>query len=181
MRLPAGLEATGATVSLDGLLGIEQARAADPDPTPVKAGAWHTGSTLGPDRAAVTRPRGDTDADDGEDGRLREALGRRVRVEGPRSRSGLLHQRRDLPSPLIARLSHDPSGTVQGKAALRAYVKKGFEVFDHIKFTVLDVLRGVDSIAIHYKGITGTHVVEVLFFDNDGVVRESYVHYSSAE
>jgi ketosteroid isomerase-like protein len=84
-------------------------------------------------------------------------------------------------SPLIARLSHDPSGTVQGRAALRAYVKKGFEVFDHIKFTVLDVLRGVDSIAIHYKGITGTRVVEVLFFDKDGVVRESYVHYSSAE
>ena len=27
MRLPAGLEATGATVSLDELLGIEQARA----------------------------------------------------------------------------------------------------------------------------------------------------------
>ena len=47
-------------------------------------------------------------------------------------------------SPLIARLSHDPSGTVQGKAALRAYVKKGFEVFDHIKFTVLDVLRGAE-------------------------------------
>ena len=33
-------------------------------------------------------------------------------------------------SPLIARLSHDPGGTVQGKAALRAYVKRGFEVFD---------------------------------------------------
>ena len=84
-------------------------------------------------------------------------------------------------SPLIARLSHDPSGTVGGKAALRAYVKKGFEVFDHIKFTLLDVLRGVDSIAIHYQGITGTHVAEVLFFDQDGMVRESYVHYSSPE
>jgi ketosteroid isomerase-like protein len=84
-------------------------------------------------------------------------------------------------SPLVARLSHDPSGTVHGKAALRAYVKKGFEVFDHIKFTVLEVLRGVDSIAIHYKGITGTHVVEVLFFDADGMVRESYVHYASAD
>jgi ketosteroid isomerase-like protein len=84
-------------------------------------------------------------------------------------------------SPLVARLSHDPSGTVQGKAALRTYVKKGFEVFDHIEFTVLDVLRGVDSIAIHYKGITGAHVVEVLFFDADGMVRESYVHYASPE
>jgi ketosteroid isomerase-like protein len=47
-----------------------------------------------------------------------------------------------LRSPLVARPSHDPRGTVQGKAALRAYVKKGFEVFDHIEFTVLDVLRG---------------------------------------
>jgi ketosteroid isomerase-like protein len=84
-------------------------------------------------------------------------------------------------SPLIARLSHDPSGTIQGKAALRAYVKKGFDVFDHIRFRVLDVLRGVDSIAIHYKGITGTHVIEVLFFDAHGVVRESYVHYASPE
>ena len=46
---------------------------------------------------------------------------------------------------------------------------------------IVDVLRGFDSIAIHYKGITGTRVVEVLFFDKDGVVRESYVHYSSAE
>ena len=56
-------------------------------------------------------------------------------------------------SPLVARLSHDPSGSARqgGAARLR---KKGFEVFDHIKFTVLDVLRGVDSIAIHYKGIT---------------------------
>ena len=42
-----------------------------------------------------------------------------------------------------------------------------------------DVLRGVDSVAIHYKRIMGTHVVEVLFFDKDGMVRESYVHYSS--
>jgi len=53
MRLPAGLEATGATVSLDELRGIEHPGLALPDPTPVKAGAWHTGSTLGPDRAAV--------------------------------------------------------------------------------------------------------------------------------
>jgi ketosteroid isomerase-like protein len=82
-------------------------------------------------------------------------------------------------SPLIARLSHDPSGTVQGKTALRAYFKRGFDVLDHWKFEVLDVLRGVDSIAIHYKGVTGTHVVEVLFFDAKGMVRESYVHYAS--
>ena len=46
---------------------------------------------------------------------------------------------------------------------------------------MLDVLRGVDSIAIHYKGIMGRHVVEVLFFDKDNVVRESYVHYASTD
>ena len=86
----------------------------------------------------------------------------------------------------INRAGHTLGDARKGKLArakdeLRAYVKKGFEVFDHIKFTVLDVLRGVDSIAIHYKGITGTHVVEVLFFDKDGAVRESYVHYASPD
>lgn len=55
-------------------------------------------------------------------------------------------------SPLVARLSHDPSGTVHGKEALRAYVKKSFEVFDHIALTVRDVLRGVDSIAPRARG-----------------------------
>jgi ketosteroid isomerase-like protein len=134
-------------------------------------GGWHTGPTLG----------GDIDADDGEDGRLREALGRRVRVKDLDRVLAFYTNDVIFHSPLIARLSHDPSGTVQGKAALRAYVKKGFEVFDHIKFTVLEVLRGVDSIAIHYRGITGTHVVEVLFFDKDGMVRESYVHYASPD
>ena len=56
-------------------------------------------------------------------------------------------------SPLVARLSHDPSEHRARQGwSLRGYVKRGFEVFDHIKFTVLDVLRGVDSIAIHLQG-----------------------------
>ena len=83
-------------------------------------------------------------------------------------------------SPLIARLSHEPSGTVQGKRDA-ACVRE-------------ERLRGVRPHQVHrarraarrrqhcdrYKGITGTHVIEVLFFDKDGVVRESYVHYASA-
>jgi len=167
-------------MSPDELLAIEQARAADSDPTPVKAGAWHTGPTLGSDRAAVTpqeTPMLTMEKTADYVKRWVAAFESKDldRVLAFYTNDVIFH------SPLIARLSHDPSGTVQGKAALRAYVKKGFEVFDHIKFTVLDVLRGVDSIAIHYMGITGTHVVEVLFFDKDGVVRESYVHYSSAE
>jgi ketosteroid isomerase-like protein len=145
----------------------------------VKAGAWHTKSTPGPDRAAVPPPEEtpmltmEKTADYVKQWVAAFEAKDLDRVLGFYTNDVIFH------SPLVARLSHDPSGTVQGKAALRAYVKKGFEVFDHIKFTVLDVLRGVDSIAIHYKGITGTRVVEVLFFDKDGVVRESYVHYSS--
>ncbi len=82
-------------------------------------------------------------------------------------------------SPIIARVKHDPSGTVRGKAELRAYFLRGFEVFDHMRFEVLDVLRGVDSITIYYRGVTGKPVAEVLFFDAQGTVRESYVHYAA--
>ena len=76
----------------------------------------------------------------------------------------------------------DPSGTVQGKAALRAYVKKGFEVFATTSTSWCSTCCAAwTALRSHYKGITGTHAVEVLFFDKDGAVRESYVHYSSAE
>ena len=54
-------------------------------------------------------------------------------------------------------------------------------MFDHINFTVLDVLRGVDSIGDPLQGHHATHAVEVLFFDKDGLVRESYVHYASPD
>jgi len=44
MRLPAGLEATGETMSLDELLDYWTSASGGswPEPTPVKAGAWHT-------------------------------------------------------------------------------------------------------------------------------------------
>jgi hypothetical protein len=80
-------------------------------------------------------------------------------------------------SPLVARLSDEPSGTVQGKAALRAYVK-GFEVFD-TSSSPCSTCCAASTASRPLRGITGTHVVEVLFFDKDGVVRESCVHYAS--
>ena len=84
---------------------------------------------------------------------------------------------------------HPVRGALQGAEGSRRAARQdhratdrrrpGLLRFDHIEFGVLDVLRGVDSIAIHHQGITGTHVAEVLFFDKDGRVRESYVRYSS--
>jgi ketosteroid isomerase-like protein len=82
-------------------------------------------------------------------------------------------------SPMIARLNHDPSGTVRGRAELKAYFNRGFEVFDHMRFELINVLRGVDSVTIYYKGVTGKPVAEVLIFDGAGAVRESYVHYAA--
>jgi ketosteroid isomerase-like protein len=144
------------------------------------AGAWHTFRPPGPDPAATVPPPEETPMLTME--KTADYVKRWIAAFESKDLDRVLAFYTDdviFHSPVIARLSHDPSGTVQGKAALRAYVKKGFEVFDHINFTLLDVLRGVDSIAIHYKGITGTHVVEVLFFDKDGLVRESYVHYAA--
>ncbi len=44
-----------------------------------------------------------------------------------------------LVSPVAAKILNDPSGTVRGKPALRAYFKKGLEVYPDLKFDLKDV------------------------------------------
>jgi ketosteroid isomerase-like protein len=69
-----------------------------------------------------------------------------------------------LVSPIAARLLDDPRGTVSGKAALRAYFKKGLEAYPNLKFELIDVLWGVQSVVFYYinqNGIKAGEVVEV--------------------
>jgi hypothetical protein len=49
-------------------------------------------------------------------------------------------------SPVAAKILDDPSGTVEGNAALRNYVKRGLEVYPNLYFELLDVMHGLFSI-----------------------------------
>ena len=61
-----------------------------------------------------------------------------------------------LVSPVAAKILMDPSGTVQGKAALRLYFERGLEVFPNLQFELIDVMWGISSLVLHYVNQKGT-------------------------
>ncbi|MFS0692147.1 nuclear transport factor 2 family protein [Streptomyces nitrosporeus] len=79
-------------------------------------------------------------------------------------------------SPMIARLTGDPVGTVRGKAALRAYWATGLEKIPGLEFEVVDVRAGVDALVIDYRNQAGGRVSEVLVF-RDGLVASGFGAY----
>ena len=66
-------------------------------------------------------------------------------------------------SPVASRVLGG-DGTVRGKAALREYWRLGLEMITDLRFEVIDVYGGVDTIVINYRNQAGRQVCEVLTF-----------------
>lgn len=82
----------------------------------------------------------------------------------------------EFSSPNIILIACEPSGTLKGKAAIRAYWTKALGLIPNLHFEMKEVLAGVDCVAIYYKGHRG-NVVEFFLFGADGKVRRSFACY----
>jgi ketosteroid isomerase-like protein len=78
-------------------------------------------------------------------------------------------------SPVAGRILGG-DGIVRGKAALRAYWQTGLEKVPDLRFEIIDVYGGVDTLVINYRNQAGTRVCEVLTFVGD-LVREGHGTY----
>lgn len=85
----------------------------------------------------------------------------------------------EMVSPLVSLLTGSEGDRLAGKEALRAYFAAGLERFPDLRFEPIDLLVGVDSIVLHYRGATGNLSAEVVFLDGDGKVSRYLAHYSS--
>jgi ketosteroid isomerase-like protein len=83
-----------------------------------------------------------------------------------------------LVSPVAAKILHDPSGTVKGKDALRAYFKKGLDVYPNLKFELLDVLWGVSSVILYYTSQKGAKTGEFMEIDSHGKAVRVVANYN---
>ena len=83
-----------------------------------------------------------------------------------------------LTSPVAAERLGDPSGTVRGKAALRAYFALGLEVFPDLHFELVDVMWGVSSVVLYYVNQRGTMTGEVMEIAASGRVSRVLANYS---
>lgn len=83
-----------------------------------------------------------------------------------------------LTSPVAAKLLDDPSGRVEGSAALRAYFSRGLEAYANLHFELLDVMQGLSSVVLCYKNQKGTRTAEFMEFDEDGKIVRVVANYS---
>ncbi|MFE9727207.1 nuclear transport factor 2 family protein [Streptomyces sp. NPDC005794] len=86
------------------------------------------------------------------------------------------HEEVTFSSPMIARLTGAPAGTLHGKATLRAYWATGLEKIPDLEFQVMDGRAGVDALVIDYRNQIGGRVYEVLIF-RDGLVVSGFGAY----
>lgn len=91
----------------------------------------------------------------------------------------LAHYTKDFEfsSPLIVQITGEPSGTLQGKAAVQAYWEKCLELLPDLHLELIDVLVGVAVVTLYYRGTHGM-AAETLHFDATGKVCRATACYA---
>jgi ketosteroid isomerase-like protein len=84
----------------------------------------------------------------------------------------------EMSSPKIVQIASEPSGTLHGKPAVRAYWQKALALAPDLKFELLTVLAGVGSVTLYYKGTQGRLAAEVFHFNTSGKVARAFAHYA---
>jgi ketosteroid isomerase-like protein len=84
-----------------------------------------------------------------------------------------------LTSPVAAERLGDPSGTVRGKAALKAYFELGLKAYPSLYFDLVDVMWGVSSVILYYVNQRGTMTGEVMELGPTGLVTRVLANYSA--
>lgn len=84
----------------------------------------------------------------------------------------------EISSPYIAKVLGVHSGSLKGKKAVRSYWEKALLLVPNLRFELLAVLHGVNSVALHYKGVNDRLCCEVLFFDANRLIVKVIAHYA---
>ena len=66
-------------------------------------------------------------------------------------------------SPLVERITGDPSGVIHDKVTLRQYFQAALDAYPKIDKEIYDVLVGVESIAVYYRSVNKMMSCEVFF------------------
>jgi ketosteroid isomerase-like protein len=82
-----------------------------------------------------------------------------------------------LTSPVALKLLNG-DGTVRGKAALREYFSRGLDAFPDLRFDLIDVLWGTETIVIYYfNNVRGSKTAEVILMNSAGKIRHVWANY----
>jgi predicted ester cyclase len=79
---------------------------------------------------------------------------------------------------VAAQRLNDPTGTVRGKAALRAYFSKALEAYPNLRFDLKDVMWGLHSVVLYFSNQRGTMTGEFMEIDAAGKISKVVANYS---
>jgi hypothetical protein len=82
-----------------------------------------------------------------------------------------------MTSPVVKQLGLSPNGTLQGKVAVGAYWRKALQHVPDLRFELTQVLCGVNTLTLYYKGTRERTVAEVFHFTGQGLVDWAIAHY----
>jgi len=85
----------------------------------------------------------------------------------------------EITTPMIKLAGGIESGSLQGKEQVKAYWKKTLDKIPDLHFELIDVTSGVDSVALYYKSVMNKMAIEVMFFDDNGLVIKMVAHYTN--
>lgn len=83
----------------------------------------------------------------------------------------------EFSSPLVIDVAGEPSGTLRGKSAIRDYWTKALARAPDLHFELGEVLTGIDTITLYYRGPRGASA-ETFHFDRDGKVSRALACYA---
>ena len=83
----------------------------------------------------------------------------------------------ELTSPVAAQLLGTSDGKVAGKANLRAYFQRGLSAYPELRFSLEDVLWGVNSVVLYYTNHKGTRTAEFMELSAMGKVVRVVANY----
>ena len=84
----------------------------------------------------------------------------------------------EMSSPKIIQIAGEPSGTLKGKESVRNYWAKALDLLPDLRFELIALMIGVNSLTLTYKGARGQMAAEVFHFGPDHKVTKAYAHYS---
>ena len=84
----------------------------------------------------------------------------------------------EITTPMIKMAIGIENGSLKGKALVADYWGKALAKIPDLRFELIEVTTGVDSIALYYKSVMNKMAIEVMFFNEHGLVNKMIAHYT---
>ncbi len=83
----------------------------------------------------------------------------------------------EFTSPFVVKLLDNSSGTIKRQEALRSYFGKALAAYRDLKFDLVEVLTGVDSVTVYYRSVNRMMAAEVMLLNSNGEITKVIAHY----